>query len=222
MRTPHPIPPGPSPARLQPGPARTCVGAVFPPRPGRRAGFTFMDILSAIMIIAVVSSIAIPTISGFFATQQAASQAALLVNDVRLARATAIENQGYTRILFRADLTGWIVQELVDGSGLPVQTEGSVVFSEDPDIYNETAPDWRSILDGAARELDSETTLALSKAPPASIFFRYDGLIVNSPYYDALPIQVRRATFTYGDAALQVDITPAGAVESVEYFRDDY
>lgn len=185
-----------------------------------------MEMLVAISILAMFSSIALPSIDSFYHEETINTSAAELASDVRLARAWALENQTYVRIVFNPDgYSSWVVQELTDSLGESISGEPSVVMtSAEMNDYSEYPTYWRSIIDSGFRELDSaKVELKFTPAVPAPVFFRPDGLLVSSPNSSASIFGTLKVRFFYEDLeGVEVDITPSGAIESVAYYNEDF
>ncbi len=194
--------------------------------PGRKA-FTIMEVLVVLMIVSIMSSIIMPTYSGFQATEQAFAEAAKLVADFRMARYRSIEYQCYTRLRFSSGGDGWFVEELYDkGTSEPVDGEPAFLPS---DVANWNANyEWKSIIGEEMREMNPEITMAFKPDPPPEFCFRPDGVIIATASFYAPPIAVTEIGFYFGDIdpalsqAASITITPAGTVESRAYYREDY
>jgi len=199
----------------------------FPRRQRSTAAYSLMEILVAISIVAVFSSIALPAVDGFYTAEAATSHASTLTSDVRFARAWSLENQTYVRIVFNpADYSIWVVQELTDGFGETISGDPDFAMSpSETNDYSEEPTYWRSIIDGPSREIDSGgIRLVFSPAVPPPVFFRPDGLLVSAPNSSASIFGTLKVKFLYDaagtDSGIEVDITPSGAIESSAY--EDY
>ena len=193
--------------------------------PGRKA-FTIMEVLVVLMIVSIMSSIIMPTYSGFQATEQAFAEAAKLVADFRMARYRSIEYQCYNSLRFSSGGDGWFVEELYDiGTSEPVDGEPALLPSH-PNWS--TTYEWKTIIGEEMREINPEITINFAPDPPPIFYFRPDGVLVESPTFNAAPVGVTKIEFFFGDIdpALSqgavINLTPAGTVESRAYDREDY
>lgn len=180
--------------------------------------FTIMEVLIVIMIISIMSSVIMPSYSGFQATEQAFAEAAKLVADFRMARYRAIEYQCYTRLRFSDLADGWFIEDLYDsGTNEPIVGEPTIAPS---DFL------WETVIGEEMRDLSPAITMTFAPDPPPILYFRPDGVLVASPTFNAPPIGVTEVTFVYSDNELAdgaaVSLNPAGIVESRAYYREDY
>lgn len=182
-----------------------------------RSGTTAIEALCIVLIVAVMSSIILPTAGGFYATEQSYAAAAKLTADIRLARYRAIEYQCYVRLKLDITGAGWWVEELCD-SVTGDTVEGEAVLP--------THNRWISILDEEMRENDASINISYIPDPPQTIYFRPDGLLVSSYTFNASPIGIQQVIFNFSSdpeaQGAQVDITPAGVIESKAYYSADY
>lgn len=200
---------------------------LFPGQQKSTAAYSLMELLVAVSIIAMFSSIALPSIDSLFNSEAATSHASTLTSDVRFARAWSLENQTYVRIVFNPDdYSSWVVQELTDNLGETISGDpGFTMTTAEMNDFDENPTYWRSIIDAPSREIDiGNIRLVFTPSVPPAIFFRPDGLLVSSPNSSANIFGTLNAKFLYDasgiDSGIEVDITPSGAIESSEY--EDY
>lgn len=181
-----------------------------------RRGFTLVEVTMVILIVSIMSSVVLPTTTGFYASEQASAAASILTADVRMARFRAMEFQGYVRIKFLTDNSGWRVEELCDSV-----THEAV--TGEPCLPTHT--EWQSIIGDETRDLDTSITIVFNPDPPPWIYFRPDGLLVTAPQFDAAPLGILKVIFTYTDNetadGAEIEINPAGVIESKAYYRED-
>jgi type II secretory pathway pseudopilin PulG len=76
-----------------------------------RSGWTFIELLTTVVILAIVSVVIVPfATSGASASGQAATR--LAVTELLAAQMDAVATQGYRRVHFFADGSGWCIAEL--------------------------------------------------------------------------------------------------------------
>ena len=177
----------------------------------RRAGFTLMEIMLVISIVAIASSIIGENVNNFFSGQRAQSEALIFVQDIRAARYSAMASQVFHRVIFRTDGMAYRVETYNDTNAVNITTAKTVY----------SAASWASIIDQGEREIDSEVTVEMPPVPnPFVIFMRPDGLLIASPKDDGEPIPECIATFTYGNSILHVELNAIGVAASREYYED--
>lgn len=190
---------------------------------GKR-GLSFFELAMVISIIAVFSSIAMPAANNFFGGDSLSVAASTLTTDVRVARYNAMQNQTYIRLMFASDQTGWKVQQAID-SGTEEPIEGELnpavftvaVINDYDDISN-----WETILDDELHEIDPDIDIQFTPGVPPTIMFRPDGTLAQGPGFLSKPIGSVEARFMHEESSLSVWITPSGALESLEYYDENY
>lgn len=189
----------------------------------RRRGYTLMEIITVTLVIAVVASVTMPAADGFMTSQQVAAQASVLTGDVRYARSWAMSEQVFCRLVFSNEKLTWVVQEHCVG-GEPHVGEPTTTWASEPaNTYTADPLYWRSIIDYPEREVEGAFDVALTPdVNPTAIFFRPDGMMVSGASSNHAPIAVIKARFTSGDIGVDVNISPNGALESMEYYSEDY
>ncbi len=178
-------------------------------------GFSMIEIIAVISIIACVAAAAEPFVSGFMSSQRVATAAQDFIQDIRGARYSSMDEQVYYRCWFKADGTGYDIEAYIGGS----VNEAVVATGHKTDamtVY--PSANWQSNADGM-RDIDPEVTFTRPTNLNV-IFFRPDGMLVTEPTDDALLIPDCIATFTYGGTSLAVNIN-GGGVRSTEEFYED-
>jgi Tfp pilus assembly protein FimT len=172
-----------------------------------------MEVLSAISIIAVVTSIALPSVNGFFASQQASAAAKSFLANVRLARYEAIRMGVPTRL---------ILSDLASNNQYQVQmftfnAEDTVSQADSLDTSN-----WVSILDKDTEEIDPSISISIGNHSP--IYFTPEGLVTDDPWVigsTPLPMAPRPIHFCYRDTAtMTIYLTGSGGISSVEFYEE--
>lgn len=181
--------------------------------PGNGRGYTFMEILTVIMVIAVLATITVPAVDNFNSGQRVAAEAMLFIQDVRLGRNLAVESQVYHRINFKADGT-----YTVDQYDNPSWTHLGAVEDSTADALPGST-NWTNVLEEPYREFSPEVTFQ-RPVYYSTIFFRPDGMLVSNPSESGMPIADTVATFTYGAATLQVCLNSTGVFASEEYYEE--
>lgn len=180
----------------------------------RRAGYTLMELLAILSIIAAMASIALPAVDNFFSSQRTAAEAGRFIQNVRFAQYRAMENQKYHRLYFLPDGTGY----RLDGYTPPNSWNApTAVHAHDWTVQN--SPFWLDITGEEVVEFDSAVKFARPAAVPI-LFFRPDGMLLLSPTFEGSPVPDSLATFSYGSTVMTVNISPIGIRSSEEFYEE--
>lgn len=186
-----------------------------------RSGYSLVEILTVVMIVSIVASITLPVAENFFSSQQLAAEGSNLTSDIRMARSNAMANQVFTRLIFKSDLSSWIVQELIDASGNPIVGEPTTADTVGATTYDENPSNWRSILDGNAHAVDPSVEVSVTPNTAPAIFFGPQGILSSAPSANAPPIGLTTIQMMLGPADMTVTISPAGVLESEAWYSED-
>lgn len=192
-------------------------------------GFTFMEVLTALAIISIVSSIVLPAMDNFFSSTRVEANAENFSSCLRKAKYSAIQQQALHRIIFHPDDNEYKVQAYIPDIelGFPHSSDTNVSLLADAlDEYESV--DWTSITDEDYCCVDPGVTIYKSSCLPQIIFIRPNG----SFYYDSVadnifngsdisPLPECMATFIYGEAAIKVLINSFGVISSESYHKDE-
>jgi type II secretory pathway pseudopilin PulG len=183
-----------------------------------------MEMLTVAIIVGIFAALVFPDSSTFFAMQKAASQASVLISDIRLARSWAMSNQSFTRLVFADDLSGWVVQEHTNADGTPVIGEPVNPNDAAHTTYADASTIWGTIIDGEAQYLlEPDIQVKVTPNVVPKVFFGPDGVLRSKPTMMAPPVGCLKIQFGKNDiATMDVDISPAGALESTEYYSEYY
>lgn len=177
------------------------------------AGYTLMEVLAALSIIAAMASVALPAMDNFFASQRVAAEANRFIQNVRTAQYRAMETQIYHRLYFLPDGTGYKLGEYVKPAWWSAPTE----------VH---AHDWTASNSVFWADITGEDVVAFDPAvrffPPFAdpIFFRPDGTLVLAPAFEAPLVPDCLATFSYGLSVMTVNITPIGIRSSEDFYEE--
>ncbi|MFZ2958659.1 MAG: prepilin-type N-terminal cleavage/methylation domain-containing protein [Candidatus Ozemobacteraceae bacterium] len=175
-------------------------------------GFTLMEIMATISIVAVFSSIALPATDNFMSGARATAEAATLVGDIRLGRYEAIRSQQVNRMN---------LGKLAIANIYTLETFTKDVESNPTSVDVGNPANWANLLEIPRRELSPEVVITNS-SNLNTLFFRPDGMIVSSwtPQSPGLPISPVTIQFNYGNATMTVMISGCGALTSEEYYEE--
>lgn len=169
------------------------------------AGFTLMEIMVVIALIAAFGSMVAPTFNSYKLTEDAFS----FVNSVRAARYGALESQVFHRVLIVPAEDKYLVQRYSPTSGWV-----HIVSESAADYSDESNTNWVSILDDDEAYFSPGVTFESG----VNLFFvRPDGMLVMTPSYDALFVPDMIATFSYVESVITVNISSIGVMSSEEY-----
>jgi type II secretory pathway pseudopilin PulG len=182
-----------------------------------------MEVLTGLVLISIVSSIVLPGIANFYSGLQVHTEAEQFVQNVRLARYKAIEEQAVYRLIFDTDPA--IEQPLA----YRVQTH--IAFDEGGGTYTTSGAydyydaQWIDAIESEEIMFDTGTTLVIDAVAPMPqvLFFWPNGMIYPTPDISntsADTIAERYIGFNYGSAGIKVIITPMGVFSSESYAAD--
>ncbi len=188
-----------------------------------RSGFTLMEVMAGLIIISIVSSIVLPGIDNFFSGMRVKADAEIFVQNIRMARYRAIEEQAVYRLIFDS------ANPLINTpSTYRVQTH---VAFDNPPVVPYAAPnlgenDYDSVYwaDVAETEFSFETGTEILTDLPQDIYFWPNGQIYATADINnsaASTISEHYAGFTYGSSGIKVIITPMGVFSSESYAADE-
>lgn len=160
-------------------------------------GFTLMEMMVVIVLLAVVGNVAAPVYNSHVATEDASR----FVQLIRTARYQALETQVFHRFLIIPDEERYLVQRYLSGGSLA-------------DYLNPASTAWESILEEEEVFFSPGITV---ESELNAFFMRPDGIIVIEPKFEALPIPEVIATFSYSGVAISVNISSIGLVSSEQY-----
>jgi len=183
---------------------------------GGRRGFTLMELLAALSIIAVMASVSLPAMDTFFSSQRAAAEANQFIQNVRMAQYRATETQIYHRLYFYPDGTGYKLSAYDRPAGWNHPTTvkpADVVVAANPASLN-----WVDLTGQEIIEFDPLVKFASPSV--TAIFFSPDGMLLTSPENMADPIPDCVATFSYGNTQLAVNLTQIGIRSSEEFYEE--
>lgn len=187
-----------------------------------RSGFTLMEVLAGLAIISIVSSIVLPGIANFFSGMQVKAEGEIFVQNVRLARYKAIEEQAVYRLIF--DTANPAVDPPLT---YRVQTHlafdvGSVI-PYDATTFDEA--DYYSVYwaDLAEKEFAFDTGTEIRTDLPRALYFWPDGQIYATADTSAAAstISEHYIGFKYGSSGVRVIVNPMGIFSSESYSADD-
>lgn len=184
-----------------------------------------MEVLAGLALISIVSSIVLPGIANFYSGLQVKAEGEIFVQNVRLARYKAIEEQAVYRLIFDTDPAvtppmAYRVQSHIAFDNPPIGTYDS--GSHDEGDYNST--NWFDAIE--VDEIYFDTGTEIKTNLPQDIYFWPDGQIhggadLTDPNNIAnAPIPEYYIGFNYGSAGIKVIITPMGVFSSESYAAD--
>lgn len=207
--------------RLSPGNMRLST------EPGRhfpcRCGFTIMEVLTAMAIISIVSSIVLPGLANFYSSERVKAEAELMVQNIRFAKYRAMQEQALHRMIFS-----------VDGESYKIQMHAGYLEGNTPPDLNAVLNDdsydsanWESVLDFEEIFIESGVEVVREAwLQPRIIYFWPDGYLVT---HDGTGVSetLRKLLsechilFEYGNARIRVYLNAVGVLSSESYAVDD-
>ncbi|MDD3146670.1 MAG: prepilin-type N-terminal cleavage/methylation domain-containing protein [Candidatus Riflebacteria bacterium] len=188
-----------------------------------RKAFTMMEVMTAMAIIAVVSSIVLPGAANFYSSERVKAVAEVVVQNIRMGKYKAMQEQALHRMIFSPGGDTYKVQihtGYFEGNTPPDISTG--VTEEDYDSIN-----WESVLDNEEIEIDPGVTVTREAyLAPRVIYFWPDGYLVT---HDAAGISETNKKllpecfilFEYGSSRIRVYLNAMGVLSSESYAVDD-
>jgi len=183
---------------------------------GGRRGFTLMELLAALSIIAIMASVSMPAMDNFFSSQRVAAEANQFIQNVRMAQYQAMETQIYHRLYLYPDGTGYKLSSYARPAVWNHPTTVAVA-----DVAAAATPASANWVDITGQEIIEFDPLVKFTPPSVTvIFFSPDGMLLTSPENMADPIPDCVATFSYGSTELAVNLTQIGVRASEEFYEE--
>ncbi|MBF0501724.1 MAG: hypothetical protein HQM09_16415 [Candidatus Riflebacteria bacterium] len=181
--------------------------------PMNTRGYTLLELMAIVSVVAVVSTLALPSVGNFQSGARAGAEARIFLADVRAARYEAINTGHVHRLVLTKIATDntYSVEQFSHGP-------------EDPTIPgpNDVADpaQWWSILDEATRELSPEVTVTADQID--TIYFTPAGKLVSNWSWgeDGVMIFPRQIFFNYGNATMTITLTAFGGYSSTESYEE--
>ena len=176
-----------------------------------RGGFTLIEIVMVVSLVAVVSSIGVPAADSFMASQRAGAEAKTFLADVRYARYEAMRTQQYHRLVLSelASQNTYKVEVFIE----PTENVITQAMVADP-------AKWLSTLDSDKRALSADVSVTLGN--PGTIYFSPQGTLLENwvPGGYDLAILSRNVGFNYGNATATITLSGFGGLSSDEYYEE--
>ncbi|HNX78073.1 MAG TPA: prepilin-type N-terminal cleavage/methylation domain-containing protein, partial [Candidatus Rifleibacterium sp.] len=110
-----------------------------------RKAFTMMEVMTAMAIIAVVSSIVLPGAANFYSSERIKAVAEVVVQNIRMTKYRAMQEQALHRMIFSPGGDTYKIQMysgFIEGSGVPQPDLVADLAEENYDSIK-----WESVLD---------------------------------------------------------------------------
>ena len=189
-----------------------------------------METMVTLAIISVVSSVVFPAIDNFRSGNRVQAVASIIINDIRMGRYKAIEDQIVHRLVFQISDNELVSYKIETFTGFDEDGNGTADFDGTNDATLEEDYDnssWESILSEEEVYFDSSVELK-RKWLPQCIYFWPNGQLVIRKEKDKiisdsniLPIPECYLTFGYGNAGIRTVINAYGVFASEAYQPDE-
>lgn len=187
----------------------------------RQRGFTLMEVLVGMAIISVVSSIVLPGISNFYSSTRVKADAEVFVQNLRLGKYKAMQEQALHRLIFSPDGDAYKVQAHTaydNGGFLDLNTPFADASYED---FN-----WESILDSDEVVIDPMVKVTRDAyLANRVVYFWPDGYLVthNGTLSEISRISLSECyiSFSYGSSLIRIYLNALGVLTSESYAIDD-
>ncbi len=189
-----------------------------------KTGYSLIEVMTAMAILSIVGSVALPALDNFFSGQKVDALAIQFVSHIRLARNKAIENQAVHRIVFAPFFESYKVEVF---SGF---NEGATetLATDHPNSTDYDNSDWESIIDTDVADFDSAIEVIPESTLPNCIFFWPNGRLVvhinpSTPLSDANVIGINEyyIMMIYGNAGIRIMLNAFGVFSSESYAPDN-
>ncbi|HOI91579.1 MAG TPA: prepilin-type N-terminal cleavage/methylation domain-containing protein [Candidatus Rifleibacterium sp.] len=188
-----------------------------------RKAFTMMEVMTAMAIIAVVSSIVLPGAANFYSSERIKAVAEVMVQNIRMAKYRAMQEQALHRMIFSPGGDTYKIQMHIGyfEGGTPPNLS-AVLTEEGYDSLN-----WESVLESEEVEIDPGVTVTRDVyLTPRVIYFWPDGYLVT---HDSTGISETNKKllpecyilFEYGSSRIRVYLNAVGVLSSESYAVDD-
>lgn len=190
-----------------------------------RRAFTMMEVMTAAAIIAIVSSIVLPGVANFYSSERVKAVAEVMVQNIRMAKYRAMQEQALHRIIFSPDGGTYKIQihsGFIEDSGVAKPDLIAGLAEENYDSFN-----WESVLGSEEAEMDPG--VAVTRSPylaGRTIYFWTDGYLVTAisgsiseTNRNLLPECY--ILFEYGSSRIRVYLNAMGVLSSESYAVDN-
>jgi len=187
-----------------------------------RLGFTMMEIMTAMAIIAVVSSIVLPGAANFYSSERIKAVAEVMVQNIRMAKYRAMQEQALHRLIFSPTGDTYKLQMHIgyfEGNIPPDLT--TPLTEEGYDSLN-----WESVLDTEEIEVDPGVTVTSADLAGKTVYFWPDGYLVTAVSGSISETSKNLLPecyilFEYGSSRIRVYLNAMGVLSSESYAVDD-
>jgi len=188
-----------------------------------RKAFTMMEVMTAMAIIAVVSSIVLPGAANFYSSERIKAVAEVMVQNIRMAKYRSMQEQALHRMIFSPGGDTYKIQMHIGYFEGGITPDLSTVLTEEGyDSLN-----WESVLESEEVEIDPGVTVTRDPyLAPRVIYFWPDGYLVT---HDSTGISETNKKllpecyilFEYGSSRIRVYLNAMGVLSSESYAVDD-
>ncbi len=203
--------------------ACNCFAAHAMTRVTARRAFTMMEIITVMAIISVVSSIVLPAITNFYSSERVKAEAEILVQNVRLGKYKAMQEQALHRLIFSPGGDAYKVQIHADYlKGATPPDLSTVLTDAGYDSLN-----WESILENEENSIDPMVVVTREAyLQPRIIYFWPDGCLMTHDSTGISEANKKRlgecfVLFEYGSSRIRVYLNAYGVLSSESYAADD-
>jgi len=184
-----------------------------------------MEIMTAMAIIAVVSSIVLPGAANFYSSERIKAVAEIMVQNIRMAKYRAMQEQALHRMIFSPTGDTYKIQVhagFIENSGFSRPDIAAGLAEENYDNIK-----WESILDTEEIEVDPGVTVTRSTyLAGKTVYFWPDGYLVTAVSGSISETSKNLLPecyilFEYGSSRIRVYLNAMGVLSSESYAVDD-
>jgi len=175
-------------------------------------GYTLVEMLVTLVIMGIAAALLVPTLGEFGAIE---TQAAVrrLVADIAFAQSDAVARQGYRRVHFFADGTGWCLVQVDDAAFFDTFDAATADFLPDPARVNRGGGDFIVDLATDDRFASVQVESVTTAEGGSELTFDALGGTVTAPGTAAGAVTV---VLTGDDSRWEVDVAPVTGRTSVQ------
>jgi prepilin-type N-terminal cleavage/methylation domain-containing protein len=177
-----------------------------------QSGYTLVEMLVTLVIMGIAAALLVPVLGAFGAIE---TQAAVrrLVSDIAFAQSDAVARQGYRRVHFFADGTGWCLVNIDDTDFFDAFNAGTADYLPDPARVTRGGGDFIVDLAADDRFASVQVESVTTAEGPTNVTFDALGGTVAAPGTAAGAVTV---VLSGDDSRWEVDVAPVTGRTTVQ------
>jgi prepilin-type N-terminal cleavage/methylation domain-containing protein len=182
----------------------------------KRRAYTLIEVLAVLIIISIVSSIVLPGATNFYSGTRVKSEAEIFVQNVRLTRYRAIEEQALYRLIFE---TNGVYENYKIQTHRGFDPDSGITYTGAFELATYFSVNWADV----DEEVMIDPAMTVLSDLPQVIYFWPNGQIYYSSNINvaASTISEHFIAFQYGSAGIRAIVNALGVFSSESYGVDD-